>query len=80
MAADIYETICNCMICAKNRVNLQKRTHPLRIFLATRPLEFLAIDFLGPLTKTEKGHRFPLVMSYRFSKLTHVVLLRKLDA
>ena len=37
MAADIYKTIRNCTNCAKNLVKLQKRTHPLRIFPATRP-------------------------------------------
>ena len=80
MAADIYKTIRNCTNCAKNRVKLRKRTHPLRIFPATRPLESLAIDILGPLTKTKKGHRFLLVMSDRFSKLTQVVPLRRIDA
>ena len=80
MAADIYKTIRNCTTRAKNRVKLRKRTHPLRIFPATRPLESLAIDILGPLTKTKKGNRFLLVMSDRFSNLTHVVPLRRIDA
>ena len=80
MAADIYKTIRNCTTCAENRVKLRKRTHPLRKFPATRPLESLAIDILGPLTKTNKGHRFLLDMSDRFSKLTHVVPLRRINA
>ena len=79
MAADIYKNIRNCTTCAKNRVKLRKRAHPLRIFPATRPLEFLAIDILGSLTKTKKGHRFLLVMSERFSKLNHFVPLRRID-
>ena len=80
MAAYIYKTISNCTTCAKKHVKLRKRTHPLRVFPATRPLESLPIDILGPLTKTEKGHRFLLVMSDRFSKLTQVVPLRRIDA
>ena len=80
VATDIYKKMRNCTNCAKNRVKLRKRTHPLRIFPATRPLESLAIDILGPLTKTKKGHRFLLLMSDRFSKLTHVVPLRRIDA
>ena len=80
MAADIYKTIRNCTTCAKNRVKLRRRTHPLRIFPATRPIESLAIDILGQLTKSRKGNRFLLVMSDRFSKLTHVVPLRRIDA
>ena len=79
MAADIYKRIHNCTTSAKNRVKIRKRTHPLRIFPATRRLEFLAIDILGPSTKTKKGHRFLLLMSDRFSKLTHVVPLRRID-
>ena len=80
IVADVYKTIRNCATCAKNRVKLRKRTHPLRIFPATRPLESLAIDIFGPLTKTKKGHRFLLVISDRFSKVTHVVALRRIDA
>ena len=53
---------------------------PLRIFPATRPLESLAIDILGPLSKTTKCHRFLLVISDRFSKLTQVVPLRNIGA
>ena len=78
MDADIYKTIRNCTTCAKNHVKLQKRTHP-RLFQATRPLESFAVNILGPLTKTKRGHRFLLVMSDRFSKLTHVVPLRRID-
>ena len=80
MATDIYKTIRNCTTCAKNRAKLRKRTHPLRIFSAARPLEFLAIDILGTLKKTKKGHRILLVMSDRFSKLTEVMPLRRIDA
>ena len=80
MAADVYKTIRNCTTCAKNRVKLRKRTHQLLIFPAISPLESLAIDILGPLTKTKKGNPFLLVISDRFSKLTHVVALRRIDA
>ena len=65
MATDIYKTIRNCTTCAKNRVKLRKRTHPRRIFPAIRPLESLAIDIIGALTKTKKGRRFILVVSER---------------
>ena len=80
MAGDVYKTIRNYTNCAKNRVKLRQWTHLLRIFRATRPRESLAIDTLGPLTKTKKGQRFLVVISHRFSKLTHVVPLRRIDA
>ena len=58
MAADIYRTVRTCNGGAKNRVKLRKRTHPLRLFPAQRPLESLSIDILGPLTKRRKGTGF----------------------
>ena len=80
MAADTYRTVQTCNACARNRVKLRKRTHPLRLFPAQRPLESLSIDILGPLTKTKKGHRFLLVITDRFTKLTQVIPLRRIDA
>ena len=79
MAADIYRTVRTCNACAKNRVKLRKRTHPLRLFPAQRPLESFSIDILGPLTKTKKGNRFLFVITDRFTKLTQVIPLRRID-
>ena len=80
MAANIYRTVRTCNACAKSRVRLRKRTHPLRLFPAQRPLESLSIDILGPLTKKKKGHRFLLDIKDRFTKLTQVIPLRRIDA
>ena len=80
MAADIYRTVRTWNACAKNRVKLRKRTHPLRLFSDQRPLGVLSIDILGPLTKTKKGHRFLIVITDRFTKLTQVIPLRRIDA
>ena len=80
MAADAYKTVRTCKTCAKNRVKLRKRTHPLRLFPARSPLEALSIDILGPLTKTKKGYRFLLLVTDRFTKLTQVIQLRRIDA
>ena len=33
-------------------------------------MEFIAMDILGPLTLTDQGNRFLLVVTDRFSKLT----------
>ena len=78
MAAD--KTIRKCTTCAKDPAKHRKRAHPLRIFPTIRPLESPAINILGPLTKTKKSHRFLLVISDRFSKLNHIVALRRIDA
>ena len=80
MAADVYKTVRTCNACAKNRVKLRKRKHPLRLFPARSPIEALPIDILGSLTKTKKGYRFLLVLTDRFTKLTQVIPLRRIDA
>ena len=80
MAADFYKTVRMCNACAKNRVKLRKRTHTLRLFPARSPLEALSIDIHGPLTKTKKGYRFLLVFTDRFTKLTQVIPLRRIDS
>lgn len=80
MAADIHATVRNCGSCARNRLKLRKHTQPLQLFPATGPLQSLAIDLLGPLTKTKRGNRFLLVITDRFTKLTQVVPLRRIDA
>ena len=79
MAADVYKNVRTCNACAKNRVKLRKRTHPLRLSPARSPLEALSIVILGPLTKTKKGCRFLLVVADRFTK-TQVIPLRRIDA
>ena len=80
MAADIFATVRNCTTCAKNRLKLGKRTNPLKLFPATKPLASLCIDILGTLSKSKRGYVFLLVIIDRFKKLTRVVPLRKITA
>jgi hypothetical protein len=42
----------------------------LQMFPPSAPMEFLAMDILGPLTQIDKVNRFLLVVTDRFSKLT----------
>jgi transposase InsO family protein len=80
MAADVAETVRSCTTCAKNRIKERNRTSFLKLFPASAPLEYVAIDILGPLPKTGHGNRFLLVMTDRFSKLTRTVPLRTTTA
>ncbi len=59
---------------------MRRQASPLKLFPAKRPLESVAIDILGPLTQTVRKHRFLLVMTCRYSKLTRVVPLVKITA
>ena len=38
MAADIFATVRKCATCAKNLLKLRRRTNPLKLFPATKPL------------------------------------------
>jgi transposase InsO family protein len=80
MGADVAETIRQCTTCAKNRVKERKRTSFLKLFPASSPLEYVSMDILGPLPKTDHGNRFLLVITDRFSKLTRTVPLRTITA
>ena len=80
MALDTHECVRNCSRCAKERINLKAHFQFLKLFPTSRPLEFVAIDILGPLTKTAQGNRFLLVMSDRYSKLAKSVPLASLSS
>ena len=63
-----------------NLVKHRKHLNRLKLFPATRPLESLAINILGPLPKTKGGKQYLLVIKDRFTKLTQVVALTTVTA
>lgn len=66
--------------CAKKRVKLRKQLIRLKLFPAARPLEAVAMDIFGPLTKTRAGKLFLLRMTDRIMKLTQLTALGKVTA
>lgn len=44
------------------------------------PLYLVVIYILGPLPRTKSGHRFILLITYRFKKLTQSIPLRRITA
>jgi hypothetical protein len=76
MAADIYETVRNCEVCARNRISENRRTTPLKPFPANMPLDAVAMDILGPLPKTNHGNRFLQVIIDRYYNFTNSVHIR----
>jgi transposase InsO family protein len=77
---DVAETVRQCHVCAKNRIRERKRTSFLKLFPAAEPVEYVSLEILGPLPKTEHGNRFLLIIIDRFSKLTRTVPLRTISA
>ena len=76
MAADISATVRECTPCVKNMLRLLRKASEMKLFPATAPLDSVAIDILGPLTKSSRGFIFMLAISDRFTKLPKVVTLK----
>jgi len=58
MARDCALFVRRCPSCQAARLQqTPKRTVPLCLFPPSRPLEFIAVDILGPLPKTKRGNR-----------------------
>lgn len=72
MANDVYTTGSNCSACARNRVELKLKRR-IQLFPASGPLEFIAIDILGPLPRTVNGNQLVVVMTVRYSQLTRAL-------
>ena len=80
MSVDINQWVEDCSSCAKNRVKDQKHVYKMKLFPATKPLEYVAMDILGPLPRTKHGKRFILVITDRFTKLTKTEPLRTITS
>ena len=80
MIADIRNVSENCSACGKERLKLRSHQAPLKLFKLSKPLEFIAIDTLGPLIRASDGQRYIVAITYRFSKLTRAIPLRSIKA
>jgi hypothetical protein len=77
MAKDCLATVRGCpAFVAKRLKRGPKRSVPLTIFPPIRPLDFVAIDVLGPLPTTSRGNRFVFCITDRFSKMSVAVPLK----
>ena len=75
MGNDVHAVARDCRSCAQMRGTRYKHQKYLKLFPAAGPLEFVAMDLLGPLPKTKSGHVYVLVITDRFSKLTRAIPL-----
>lgn len=77
MAVDIAAVLRNFNSCSKSGDKLRKHWSRLKLILAIRQLESVAIDILKPLPHTKSGKCLLLDITDRFTKLTQVVGLGK---
>ena len=80
MANDVFSVSRDCRSCAAARGTRYKVQKHMKLFPATGPLEFLAMDLLGPLPRTHQGNEYVLVITDRFTKLCRSVPLRNTKA
>jgi transposase InsO family protein len=80
MAIDINRYVYSCPSCDKKSLRVARKTMKLQLFPPSAPMEFIAMDILSPLTQTDKGNRFLLVVTDRFSKLTRAYPLASTTA
>jgi Integrase zinc binding domain len=80
MAAEITSYVSRCPSCVKKSLKASRKTTRLTLFPPTAPMEFVAMDILGPLTTTPRGNRFLLVVTDRFTKLTRAYPLASTTA
>lgn len=80
MTVDIHQWVDRCDACARNRIKGQKNVYKMKLFPPSKPLEYVAMDILGPLPRTKAGKRFILVITDRFTKLTKTEALRTITA
>lgn len=74
MSTDVYQTVRNCALCTRERVELRKHASYLKLFPATHLMEFVGIDLLGPLRRSSRGNKYLLFIADRFSKLKKTAL------
>lgn len=80
MLADTRRFSSECHYCARERTQLRNYAAPMKLFAASYPLEYVAIDILGPLTESVNAPKYILVMTDRFSKIVRAVPVRSISA
>lgn len=79
MANDVYNTVSKCMSCTRNRQTNKKR-RKLRPFPPAGLLDFIAIEILGSLPKTEGGTNYIVVITVHYSMLIKAIPTAKTTA
>ncbi|KAK3931617.1 Retrovirus-related Pol polyprotein from transposon 412 [Frankliniella fusca] len=81
MWARVRQEIKSCRECLEKNTPYQVTNAPLQeVPIATRCMEVIDIDLVGPLPKSTKNHEYILSMKCEFSKFLILVPLKKIDS
>ena len=67
-------------VCASQKSQPKKYQAPLQPITASRPLEKVAMDILGPLSETERKNKYVLVIGDYFTKWTKAFPMKDVEA
>lgn len=79
IAAEEFNYVVECNSCGRYCCS-KKHQRWMLLFSRSSPLEFVAIDSLGQLTKTRQANRLVIVMANRCRKLTRALQVAKSTA
>lgn len=77
MTNDVNNTAAKCISCTWNRRN-NKKQQKLQLFSSAGSLDFVAIDILRALPKTERGNEYTVEITNRYSKLSTAIPTTKI--
>ena len=80
MKSDIKRHLKHCDECAKFKLPKPAWKTPLKSISTSRPLEIVAMDFVGPLPMSEKGNTYALVMVDHFTRWPVVYAVNNIEA
>jgi len=77
--SDVVKWCSNCIAC-NSRKSPPRNKAPLEVSHASRPLERIAMDIMGPLPETPRGNRYIIVIGDYFTKWKEAYPLPNMEA
>ena len=77
---DVIKHIRICTICEARKNPPRAAREKLGQYVVGEPLERVAIDFLGPLSRTEKGNKYVVIISDYFTRWIEAYTIKNQEA
>lgn len=75
-----YIIVRACEACAKERISLQTKSSPMKLFPSNGPLEDLAMYLLTKLLPSKRGYINMLIFTDRFTKMVQTIFMKATSA